>query len=177
MPTASARAPTWRIRRSWPQRYRKPHPLWGLPGDAIPLWQGSGTLASRVGESATGSDFTDKRGRGGKSVGGTGRRMGSCGLWGSRGRHRWPLLWPAKAPCTATPTDNCVQRRSGVCYRSGRRSLMEMAVQCGWSSESSVAVLLGRVERDQGVDMDLIARCGLTNRCASPVNDTLALWS
>jgi hypothetical protein len=54
---------------------------------------------------------------------------------------------------------------------------MEMAVQCGWSSESSVAVLLGRVERDQGVDMDLIARCGLTNRCASPVNDTLALWS
>ena len=29
--------------------------------------------------------------------------------------HRWRLLWPGEAPRTVSTTDNCDQRRSGVC--------------------------------------------------------------
>jgi hypothetical protein len=32
----------------------------------------------------------------------------------------WHLPRPAKAPCTANPTQSCIRRRSGVCYRAGQ---------------------------------------------------------
>ena len=41
------------------------------------------TITSGIGEPQTGSDFGDEGGRGGKSVGGIGRRSGSFGLWDS----------------------------------------------------------------------------------------------
>jgi hypothetical protein len=31
----------------------------------------------------------------------------------------WHLPRPTKAPCTANPTQSCIRRRSGVCYRAG----------------------------------------------------------
>jgi len=42
--------------------------------------------------------------------------------------------------CRVNPTHNCIQRRSGVCYQSGRRSIMEipvpwppaMVIPAGW---------------------------------------------
>jgi hypothetical protein len=75
-------------------------------------------LPAESGESAPGLGFSDKRV--------TGRKRGSCGLWGSRERHRWPFPRPAEAPCTANPTDNCVRRRSDICCRLARRSITEI---------------------------------------------------
>lgn len=78
--------------------------------------------ASGVGGAADRADFSEQGGRGGKSV----RRKGRRRALGFYGGTKLAVPWPVEAPGTANPTDNCVERKSGVFSRSGRRPIMEI---------------------------------------------------
>jgi hypothetical protein len=54
--------------------------------------------------------------------------IGNAEGWGSHERHECPVPWPVEAPYTASPTNNCAQRRSDVSCRLGWRSIMEIPV-------------------------------------------------
>jgi hypothetical protein len=47
---------------------------------------------------------------------------------GFYGGTKLAVPWPGEAHGTANATDNCVQRKSGVSLRSGRRPIMEIPV-------------------------------------------------
>jgi hypothetical protein len=87
-------------------------------------------LARRVGESTTGSYFSDARGTGRQSVAGIGRKRVSFGLWGSRERQNGTIRgpWERLDVQIRLPTSSCVRWRSGVSYGPGRRSIMEIPV-------------------------------------------------
>jgi len=61
-------------------------------------------LARRVAEPQTGADFGGERGRGGKSVRGTGRKRVSIEFWDSAERHDRPVPWPAEVSSTENST-------------------------------------------------------------------------
>ena len=78
--------------------------------------------ASRVGELPTERISVSREAGVGKvSEGRVGGRP-----WGSPEEQKLAVPWPVEAPGTANPTDNCVQRWSGVFYRSGRKPIMEI---------------------------------------------------
>jgi len=56
------------------------------------------------------------------------KRGGNCGGWESRETQDGTIRDPWEAPASANPTSSCVRWWSGVFYRLGRRSIMEIPV-------------------------------------------------
>jgi len=86
--------------------------------DAAALWSDAGqdrgaAIASGLGEPPPGPDFKRR----------AGRREGKVSEARVKGG---PVPGPVEAPSTANPTDNCVQRRSGVSYLPYGNSIMEI---------------------------------------------------
>jgi len=75
------------------------------PTDSATVWDHGpadrlAALARRVGGPQIGADFGGERGRGRKSVRGTGRRRVSFEIWDSAERQYWPFPWLVQGPST-----------------------------------------------------------------------------
>ena len=77
-------------------------------------------------------------------VGGKGRRR----ALGFSGGTKLAVPWPVEALGTADPTDNCVQRWSGVFYRSGGKPTMEIPVNTKGIAPSGIGLAARCVKED-----------------------------